>query len=223
MAVRLSVQHFLPQLAGRRVLLHEDNQAVVWILANLVSRSRELMHELRKLWYLIDNYDIVLRPVYIRSAENRIADAASRLACSGDYVIARDRFEAVQRMWGWCSVDAFASAATAQLSRYWTPVGGTGGEAIDALAQEWRGERLWLHPPPSLLPAVVQMLADTGATAYVCAPHWAGAAWFGMLRALASESVSFPAGTLRRVAGDASPKLSSWPVTVFRILGGATS
>ena len=222
-AVRLTVHHFLPQLAGRRVLLHEDNQAVVWILTNFVSRSSELMHELRKLWYLLDNYDIALRPVYIRSAENRIADAASRLACSRDYVISRARFESVQRAWGWCTVDAFASSATAQLPRYWTPAAGTGGEAIDAFAQDWRGERLWLHPPPSMIPATVQMLQSSGAEAHVCVPHWAGAAWFGMLRELASESVSFPPGTLRAIAGDAPKRLCSWPVTIFRIAAAATS
>ena len=222
-AVRLTVHHFLPQLAGRRVLLHEDNQAVVWILTNFVSRSSELMHELRKLWYLLDNYDIALRPVYIRSAENRIADAASRLACSRDYVISRARFESVQRAWGWCTVDAFASSATAQLPRYWTPAAGIGGEAIDAFAQDWRGERLWLHPPPSMIPATVQMLQSSGAEAHVCVPHWAGAAWFGMLRELASESVSFPPGTLRAIAGDAPKRLCSWPVTIFRIAAAATS
>ena len=46
-AVRLSVQHFLPELTGHRVLLHEDNMAVVYILTNMVSRSPELMFELR--------------------------------------------------------------------------------------------------------------------------------------------------------------------------------
>ena len=220
-AVRLSVEHFLPQLAGRRVLLHEDNMAVVWILTHFVSRSQELMHELRKLWYLVDRYDITLRPIYIRSAANKVADAASRMACSGDYVIDWARFEQLQRAWGWCTVDAFASAATAQLPRYWAAVDGTGGEAIDAFAQEWWGERLWVHPPPALLPAVVQMLLASGASAHVCAPHWTGASWFGALLELAAEYVTFPPGTLRRVAGDAPARLASWPVTVFRIRGAS--
>ena len=73
-------------------------------------------------------------------------------------MISRARFEELQRRWGWCTVDAFASAATAQLPRYWAATAEALGEAVDALAQQWAGERLWVHPPPALLPAVVQML-----------------------------------------------------------------
>eukprot|EP00327_Prymnesium_parvum_P012412 CAMPEP_0184380726 /NCGR_PEP_ID=MMETSP0007-20130409/4994_1 /TAXON_ID=97485 /ORGANISM="Prymnesium parvum, Strain Texoma1" /LENGTH=136 /DNA_ID=CAMNT_0026726079 /DNA_START=104 /DNA_END=511 /DNA_ORIENTATION=+ len=111
-AVRLSVQHFLPHLAGHRVLLHEDNQAVVWILTYFTSRSPSLMAELRTLWRLLHAYDIALHPVYIRSAANRIADAASRMAAHRDYALARSHFERLQHRWGWCTVDAFASPAT---------------------------------------------------------------------------------------------------------------
>ncbi|WP_289460423.1 RNase H-like domain-containing protein, partial [Klebsiella pneumoniae] len=34
-AVRYTVAHFAPQLAGHRVKLHEDNAAVAWILTHL--------------------------------------------------------------------------------------------------------------------------------------------------------------------------------------------
>eukprot|EP00873_Tetraselmis_striata_P001682 jgi/Tetstr1/421946/TSEL_012845.t1 len=58
-AVRLAVESFLPHLAGRRVLLHEDNQAVCSVLAGLTSRSPEMIAELRKLWYLLDSNGVV--------------------------------------------------------------------------------------------------------------------------------------------------------------------
>eukprot|EP00873_Tetraselmis_striata_P011443 jgi/Tetstr1/431707/TSEL_021232.t1 len=44
-AVQLAVEPFLPHLAGRRVLLHEDNQAVCNVLVGLTSRSPEMMEE----------------------------------------------------------------------------------------------------------------------------------------------------------------------------------
>jgi len=220
--VRHAVSHFLPQLTGHRVCLREDNMAVVWILTHFMSRSPALMAELRKLWYVLEYADIELRPLYIRSAENVIADYASRLAFSGDYLLARYIFDRVTEWWGACTVDAFASPATALLPRYWTPAPIGGAEATDAFAQRWRGERLWVHPPPSLLPHVVQMLEETGAAAIVCAPHWPGAAWFGPLRDMATELATFPPGSLQRVAGDAPLQLASWPVTVFRIDSHAT-
>ena len=94
-----------------------------------------MMHELRKLWYVLDSQDIELRPLYIRSAENVIADYASRLAFSGDYMHALARFEAVQSRWGRCTVDGFASPATALLPRYWTAAPIEGAEAVDAFAR----------------------------------------------------------------------------------------
>eukprot|EP00873_Tetraselmis_striata_P028116 jgi/Tetstr1/448380/TSEL_035661.t1 len=48
-AVRLAVESFLPNLAGRNALLHEDNQAGCHVLAGLTSRSPKMMAELRRL------------------------------------------------------------------------------------------------------------------------------------------------------------------------------
>jgi hypothetical protein len=49
-AVRHVVESFLPQLAGRNVLMHEDNKAVCRILTGLTSRPPVMMDELRRLY-----------------------------------------------------------------------------------------------------------------------------------------------------------------------------
>eukprot|EP00873_Tetraselmis_striata_P017951 jgi/Tetstr1/438215/TSEL_002870.t1 len=54
-AVRFAVLTFLSEPRGRQVLLHEDNMGVVYVLANLTSRSYYLlMTELRMLWFILD-------------------------------------------------------------------------------------------------------------------------------------------------------------------------
>eukprot|EP00873_Tetraselmis_striata_P015817 jgi/Tetstr1/436081/TSEL_002675.t1 len=83
-AVRLAVESFLPHLAGRRVLLHEDNEAVCSVLAGLTSHSPAMMAELRKLWYLLDSNGVHIRTRYIRSAANVWADRLSRHLDSDD-------------------------------------------------------------------------------------------------------------------------------------------
>eukprot|EP00873_Tetraselmis_striata_P037030 jgi/Tetstr1/457294/TSEL_043899.t1 len=60
-AVRLAVESFLPNLAGRDVLMHEDNHAVRHVLSGLTSRSPEMMAELRRLWCLLDSHGIHMR------------------------------------------------------------------------------------------------------------------------------------------------------------------
>lgn len=136
-----------------------------------------------------------------------------------DYALTRTRFEALQAAWGECTVDAFASPATALLPRYWAAGAIAGAEAVDAFSQEWRGEQVWAHPPPGLLLQLVQLLEETGASAHVCAPHWPSAAWYPLLLELSSEHVVLPPGSLERVAADAPPRLASWPVAVFRVSG----
>jgi hypothetical protein len=56
--VRLAVLPFLPLLRGRKVLMHEDNQAVVIVPSYRMSRSPAMMNELRNLLELIDTSNI---------------------------------------------------------------------------------------------------------------------------------------------------------------------
>jgi hypothetical protein len=84
-AVRLAVLCFLPHLAGRNILLHEDNKAVCHALAGLTSHSPEMMIELRRLWYLLDTNNIHIRPRYIRFAANTWANKLNRHLYSDDW------------------------------------------------------------------------------------------------------------------------------------------
>jgi len=218
-AVRLFITHYVEALRGRRLLLWEDNQAVVAILLSLSSRSPALMAELRLLLELIDVNDISLRALYIRSAENIVADHFSRVVQPREYSIAPAVFTSVSEWWGTPSVDAFASPATALVPRFWSERLTHGAEGTEAFSQSWVGERVWAHPPPHLLPQVAQFLrADPSLDTIVCAPLWPGSAWFTELLELSAEFVTFPAGSLVRVAFDAPARLESWPVVCFRVL-----
>ena len=217
-AVRLFVTHYLVALKSRRLLLWEDNQAVVAILTSLSSRSPALMAELRSLLEILDLHDISLRALYIRSAENIVADHFSRVVCPKEYSIAPDLFTLVAGWWGTPSVDAFASPASALTPRYWSERPTVGAEGTEAFAQVWAGERVWAHPPPHLLPAVAQFLrSDPSLEAIVCAPLWPGSTWFTELLELSVEYVTFPAGSLTRIAFDAPALLESWPIVCFHV------
>ena len=102
--------------------------------------------------------DCEIRPLYIRSAENKMADYFSRLASPRDYHIDQSVFDEIMSTVLQCTVDAFASAATARLPRYWSHAPEPGAEATDAFLQWWEPEIVWAHPPPWVLPQVVQLL-----------------------------------------------------------------
>ena len=84
-AVRCAIHAFLPKLRGKRLLLHGDNQFIIGVLTHLTSKFTTMMCELRKLFLLIDTYDIKIRTLYIRSAANVWADNISRVTDNSDW------------------------------------------------------------------------------------------------------------------------------------------
>lgn len=194
-AVRHAVESFLPQLHGRNVLLHEDNQAVVSILTHLTSKSSALMTELRKLWYLLDTHDITLRPRYIRSAANIWADRLSREMDTSDWRFNPRYFNLLDRMWGPHTIDRFASMTNTQLPRYnsrWLDPYTEGVDALRFADSQWWQENNWCNPPWDLLPDLVLKLEQSGAAATVIAPSWPSAPWHQRLLDLSSHMMSFP-------------------------------
>ena len=140
----------------------------------------------------------------------------------GDYKISRDVFEETTKRWGDCTIDAFASVATATLPRFWTETPKLGAEGTDALKQEWRyGERVWAHPPLHLLDALAAFLVlpDRGAEVIVCAPFRPNADWFFKIKKLCDDSTKYMAGRLSKVANDAPSRVHEWPIILFRIPG----
>ena len=177
------------------------------------------MSELRLLVEALDTNDTSLRTVYIRSADNIVADYYSRIVRAREYQLDPGIFAEIESYWGACSIDAFARAASAMLPRYWAASSGSEAEAIDAFAQDWEAEELvWAHPPPSQLPQLVQLLhARPRAAAVVCVPHWPGSQWFRELMEMAIEMATFPPGSFQRVAFDAPLLLESWGATIFLV------
>ncbi len=223
-AVRRAIQSFLPELKGRRILLHEDNQSVIGVLTNLTSKSPKMMCELRKLFLLIDTYNIKIRTKYIRSAANVWADNLSRVADNSDWQLAPRKFRHLDKLWGPHTVDRFASNANKQLPRYNAKWRDGAAEAVDSLHltdREWQQEANWCNPPWELLDDLVYKLRQSGAAATVVAPFWPKKAWFIHLSALASETVDMPSSSdlfspQRRLGqGGAGP--SAWSVVAFRI------
>jgi hypothetical protein len=108
-AVRLAVLSFLPLLRGRKVLLHEDNQAVEVVLSHLTSRSPAIIDELRKHWELIVTNNISIRARYIRSAANVWADRLSRETYRDGWQLNPRIFTYLDSLWGPLSIDMLAT------------------------------------------------------------------------------------------------------------------
>ena len=221
-AVRLTMEHFAEHLVGKRVRLHEDNQAVVAVLTTYTSRSPEMMREVRRIWQLQGQLSVALRVEYIRSEANVWADHLSRVLDPADYSVSRDVFEWLEQRWGPHTVDRFAAPHNTQLPRFNSLYSAPGSEAVDAFTQDWSTDNNYCHPPVRELGMVAALLEDTGAAATVLAPDWPEAPWYGWLRELAAEVVPLP--WPRRLVAQPGPNPGAVPpyaprFVVFRVSG----
>ena len=139
---------------------------------------------------------------------------------SGDYIITRTVFDESQKRWGTCTIDAFASAATALLPNFWSFKPHAGCAGTNAFAQRWGpDDRIWAHPPTSMLMTLVQFLSQQKrkSEVIVCAPDWPKFGWYKLLEAMSDDQYRYGSGKLQAVAGDAPARCNEWPLVLFRI------
>jgi hypothetical protein len=220
LAVHKNILTFLPQLRNCRVCLHEDNQAVMYILREKTSRSQLIMKLLRRLWRVVDLNSIDLEIVYVRSEDN-ISDGPSRTRDFEDWQISPAIFEHYRSLHRY-TIDLFASENTALLPRFCSADLCPGTLRADAFSWPWAGEVAWVNPPWSELDRVVQMLREVpSVSATVVVPWWPQESWFQGLLELTAEwellpvsadLVPMPHPGVRRLVGSSTRQLGLFHV-----------
>lgn len=109
------------------------------------------------------------------------------------------------------TVDAFADEDMHVVRRWWGP----GSLTPDAMATSWTNEVLWLNPPFSMFPQVVEKLVAEGGKAIVIAPHWKNQPWFQKLQNMTVKRHFYASG--RRFFEDTGPL--RWPVWALLVEG----
>ena len=220
-AVRFAVESFLPELAGKIVQLYEDNQAVVATLMKGSTRSPLMMKELRKLFDLLGLHGITLRPQYIRSHLNVMADRLSRERDANDWKLNPAVFEMAAERWGLPTVDRFATANNAQCKRFNSRYADPQSEARDAFAQLWKGEHSWCNPPWGLIGRVLRKIQQEGASATLVLPYWTSQYWWPLLTSLADEVVYLQPARDLFLPGDRGSRRAvgrpNWSAVLVRI------
>ena len=193
LAVLRNVECLLPRLRKRRVLVLEDNSAVVWIFHNHTSRQPRLMALLRETCALCDLNDITLAVRYVSTHAN-LADIPSRYRGRDHWRLTGEVFKAVEKELGVThTVDRFATKATTLLPRWNSPHPEPGSEGVDGLACEWLPEVNWVHPPPSLLTEVVARVErEPRICGTVVTPYWPAEAWFATLHRHCARAIVVP-------------------------------
>ncbi len=129
---------------------------------------------LRKLYMLIDKYDIKIRTQYVRSATNIWADFLSRVTDNSDWQLSPRIFKHLSGLWGSHFIDRFGSFENKQVLRYNARLRDGHAEAFDCLRlpdANWRRGHTWCNPPWKLIDELVVKLSQSGPAATIIAPY----------------------------------------------------
>jgi hypothetical protein len=210
--VRLGLREFLPEVRGKVVEVIVDNSATFYGTKNWVSRSPELMGQLRKIFSLCDGYEITVVPRLVKSAANP-ADSLSRFQRDAEWGLVRRGFDLVEALYGPHSIDMFASDENAKLPRFFSMLGGGKAEADNALLQSWEGENAYAAPPWKLIGDVVKKLGSCSSVACtLVVPDFPGARWYAPALAIGTEVRSVSLWWCHR-----SGLKAKWPCLLLRI------
>lgn len=153
------------------LLLHVDNQPVTHIVNSLVSASRPMMRELRRLKAVLDRLGIRVKAEWIPSVANKFADALSRRFPRGDLQIRRQLRRSIADGMK-APVDVFKFRPLGEHPSYLRRA------FMDELQKEWDRETVrLLCPPVDLIGATVRKLALTKAPALLLIPDWPRQPW----------------------------------------------
>jgi ribonuclease HI len=164
------------------LLVRSDNSTVVEDL-NRQSAARTLAHELRRLLNLAAQLRIRLRAAHVPGVENTTADRLSRMGALREYYMKEEYLErAKQQLTLEPDTDPFAASP-------YLPSETATGYPREALAQDWTGQRVFLHPPPHLMTRTLRKAVRDKVQAMLIAPAWTSQPWSPLLSRLSRQTI----------------------------------
>ena len=185
-AVHLALQHFLPFLIGKHVLVRSDNTSTVYHINHQGgTKSARLLQVSTDLLTWAAPRLMSLRAMYIPGEQNHLADFLSRQKPpSGEWRLHPDVVQAIWGRFGRAEVDLFASEASTHCPQWFSLAETTSPLGQDALAHPWPETLLYAFPPLPLIRAILQRVIQEGHTILLVAPFWPGRTWFPLLHKL---------------------------------------
>ncbi len=149
-AVRLALNHFSEVLRGQAVLLAMNNTTVMaYVNQQGGTKSLDLMLEVRSVFRVVVDLDMILIAIYVAGRLNVLADSLSRR----DQVL-RNVWSLNQAIFQWIChitgepwVDLFATHLNKKLPLCISPIMDPQALAVDTLSYPWKGIWVYAYPP----------------------------------------------------------------------------
>ena len=194
-AVVLTVQHFLPQLKGKNVLLRCDNSTVVqYINKQGGTKSIQLCLKTWDLWNLLIQNKIQLKAAHIAGKSNVLADLLSRTKIRHtEWSLQTSVVQQIFVKLGTPMIDLFASAENRKVQIFCSWLPHPEAYALDALSIPWDNLCGYAYPPICLIPKILHHMNQFRCQLILVAPHWPRRPWYpDLLKMIADYPLKIP-------------------------------
>lgn len=185
-AVKKTLAKWAHLLRGCTIRLVTDNQTAATYIWKVSGRSHECSEEALSLWRLARDLDItILKPRWISTNSNAVADSLSRSVQLHDWRLTTECFHTLNQRWGPITVDRFATRESRHTERY-----NSLAEQRDALAAtDWGAphQTNLAVPPFALLSHAVRVTKDQRARTILVTPYWPTAPFWPLLASLMTD------------------------------------
>ena len=200
LAIVHAVTQFQKVIQGQTIMIATDNSTVLGYLRNQGgTKSADLLELTYQFFALAAELEMTFLCRHVPGRRNILADQLSRVdqAIQTEWTILAEVLELLWQRWPRPRLDAFATCLNHRLPRYFSPVPDPNAVAVDALAQQWDTQSLYLFPPAPLLPRVLRKLrARPHAEIVLVFPNNTLAPWYPRLlelsRAPGAEVIRLP-------------------------------
>ena len=179
-AVVLFLELHAIKFNGKAIKWYTDNQGVPRIVhkGSMVQALNICALEILQLC-LSNNIQISLD--WVPRELNEEADALSKMVDTDDWGISKHIFDYINKVYGPCTLDVFASNLSHKLDRYYAKYWCTGALGIDAFAYNWKTEVCWIVPPPNLIPKVISHCKRCKSRGILVVPKWKASFFWPLL------------------------------------------
>ena len=197
LCVKLALEHFLPLLQGKVVLVASDNVTVVSYINKFSGTHSKTLHDLTfSMLTWCFQVNIQLRARHIPGKLNQIADGLSRdgRIIQTEWSLHPAIFRSICQTWHAPQVDLFATSQNNKCPVYFSPIPDTNAAGIDSLSQSWANVTGYAYPPPNLLQLVLNKVESTeNCNVFLVVPKWPRRNWFAhLLRLLIDKPRHLP-------------------------------
>ncbi|KAA6398210.1 MAG: putative Transposon Tf2-6 polyprotein [Streblomastix strix] len=168
----------LKNLRVQSIAIRIDNSTAIFDIRKWRA-STSLIKEIKHVHQTIEKLRIQIQITRIPGVKNEIADALNRLQRTGDHKLKEKISQQTCLQMNLNPIiNLFSQHFNNLLPRFMSTIRGHGEIAIDAHNQTWKKEFPWIHPPISLLPAVLKKIREEQIDAMIIAPLWTGQIWY---------------------------------------------